>query len=221
MRTRNLEILRCNCASSSLLRSPRNDGRIKSGLSHLRDPACRRARRWLRLRTCRFRHGADGAGDLALHPAARDCRAAGADLFGQLADLDIAVDVEAARLQAGFAVRGRRTRRHADRRAAGRARRPASLQAQRRRDAAGVSDRALFHPQADGLSLRRPHRGCLRRICRRHSRRPRRAVGPAADPVGQHTRLDQGSAPRRLPDLQRHRARRRADPADRQRLRQS
>ena len=33
---------------------------------------------------------------------------------------------------------------------------PQNLQAQRRRDAAGVSDRAVFHPQADGLSLRRP-----------------------------------------------------------------
>ena len=102
----------------------------------------------------------------------------------------------------------------------GRARRPASFQAQRRRDAAGVSDRALFHPQADGLSLRRPHRRRLRRICRRHSRRPCRAVGPASDPVGQHTRMDQGPAPRRFPDLQRHRARRRADPASRHRFRE-
>ena len=111
--------------------------------------------------------------------------------------------------------------RHADRRAAGRARRPASLQAQRRRDAAGVSDRAVFHPQADGVSLRRPDRRRLRRICRRHSRRPRRPVRPASDPVGQRARLDQGSAARRLPDLQRHRARRRAVPADRHRLRRS
>ena len=68
------------------------------------------------------------------------------------AALDAAVDVEAARLQAGLAVRGRRTARHADRHAAGRARRSANLQTERRRDAAGVSGRALFHPHADGVS---------------------------------------------------------------------
>ena len=110
---------------------------------------------------------------------------------------------------------------HADRGAAGRARRPAELQAERRRDAAGVSDSALFHPQADGVSLRRPAGRRSRRICRRHPRRPRRPVRPASDPVGERARLDQGSAARRIPDLQRHRARRRAVPADRQRLRQS
>ena len=149
------------------------------------------------------------------------CRAAGPDLFGQFADLDAAVDVAAARLQAGLAVRRRRAGRHADRGAAGRARRPAELQAERRRDAAGVSDRALFHPQADGVSLRRPAGRRRRRICRRHPRRPRRPVRPASDPVGERARLDQGSAARRIPDLQRHRARRRAVPADRQRFRRS
>ena len=35
---------------------------------------------------------------------------------------------------------------------------PQVLQTQRRRDAAGVSDRAVFHPQADGVSFRRPAR---------------------------------------------------------------
>ena len=140
-----------------------------------------------------------------------DCRAAGADLLGQFADLDAAVDVEGDRLQAGPALRCRRPHRHADRGAAGRARRSADLQAQCRRHAAGVSDRPLFHPDANGLPLRRPRCRRLCRICRRHSRRPRRPVGPATDPVGEHTRLDQGSAPRRLPDLQWHRARRRTD----------
>ena len=98
---------------------------------------------------------------------------------------------------------------------------PQNLQAQRRRDAAGVSGSALFHPQADGVSLRRPAGRRSRRICRRHPWRPRRPVRPASDPVGERPRLDQGSAARRIPDLQRHRARRRIVPADRQRLRQS
>ena len=125
------------------------------------------------------------------------------------------------RLQAGLAVRRRRTGGHADRDAAGRARRPAELQTERRRDAAGVSDGALFHPDADGVSLRRPAGRRSRRICRRHPWWPRRPVGPASDPVGERARLDQGSAARRIPDLQRHRARRRTVPADRQRFRQS
>ena len=60
-----------------------------------------------------------------------------------------------------------------------------------------------------------------RRICRRHPRRPRRPLRPASDPVGERARLDQGSAARRIPDLQRHRARRRTVPADRQRFRRS
>ena len=39
------------------------------------------------------------------------------------------------------------------------------------------------------------------RICRRHSGRPCRAVRPAADPVGQRARLEQGAAARHFPDL--------------------
>ena len=212
--TRNLEIP----GSTS---PPRNDRGIKIGRGHLRDPAGWRARRRFRLRSRRFRHGADGAGDLALYPAAVDCRAAGPDLFGRLAALDAAVDVEGDRFQAGTALRRRRPRRHADRGAAGGARRPAELQAQRRRDAAGISGSALFHPDADGVSLRRPAGRRSRRICRRHPWRPRRPLRPASDPVGERARLDQGSAARRIPDLQRHRARRRIVPADRQRFRQN
>ena len=40
------------------------------------------------------------------------------------------------------------------------------------------------------------------RLHRRHSRRPRRPVRSTADPVGKRSRLGQGRASRRVPDLQ-------------------
>ena len=55
------------------------------------------------------------------------------------------------------------------------------------------------------------------RICGRHPGRPRRAIGTAADPVGQRARLGQGGAARHLPDLQLDRTRDRTRRADRQR----
>ena len=58
-------------------------------------------------------------------------------------------------------------------------------QAECRRDAAGLSRRALFQPRTDGASFRRPDRGRHGRICRRHPQRPRRPVRSAADLVGE------------------------------------
>src|SRR5437762_2549382 len=105
--------------------APRNDeGERTIGSLHLRAVAFWRTCRRLRVRPRRFRHRADGAGDLALCAAAGAGCPAGADLFGQFADRDAAVDVEGARLQTGLAVRDRRAGGHADRGAAGGACRP-------------------------------------------------------------------------------------------------
>ena len=104
----------------------------------------------------------------------------------------------------------RRTHRHH----AGRPRRSADFQTERRRAVAGVSDRALLPAPADGVSLRRQAGGCRNRICRRDPWRSSRPVGPAADPVGQRARLGQGRAARRVSDFQLDHPARGAVPAD-------
>src|ERR1700741_107315 len=59
----------------------------------LRAAVCRRAGRRICLWPGRLRHGADGAGHLALCAATLACGAAHSGLFGGGAELDVAVDV--------------------------------------------------------------------------------------------------------------------------------
>ena len=95
---------------------------------------------------------------------------------------------------------------------------PQRLQIERRRAAAGVSDRTLSIPKSGRVPVRRPPGGRHGRICRRNPRRPGRAVRPASHLVGERARLGQGRTARRFPDLQLDRAECRAVPAGRQRL---
>ena len=78
----------------SRLRNRRQRQGLIGGNAHLRAAPVRRAGRRLRLGAGRIRHGADGARHLALRAAALARGAAGADLLGDRADLDAALDVE-------------------------------------------------------------------------------------------------------------------------------
>lgn len=134
-------VLKLTCTAAAVLcgrwRSTVRDRPLRQGQSvgnaHLCAAAVRRAGRRLRLGAGRIRDRTDGARHLALRPAALARGAPGADLLGDRADLDAAVDVEEFRPVAGPAVPDRGPDRRAARHHADRLRRSKSVQAERRR----------------------------------------------------------------------------------------